>query len=151
MTGMIIQLVTATLATLGFAVIFYVHPRRLLPATLGGFVTCGIYLLTGHFLGGELLPNFLAAAAGAIYAEVCARVTHVPVPVYILPAVIPLVPGSGLYNTMFHLVSGEYGKAASAGWTTLQVALGIAGGIVIASVLGFFLRPRRGKTKKTGN
>ncbi len=148
MTNMLIQLLTATLATLGFAVIFYVHPRRLLPATLGGLLTCGIYLLAGYFLAGELLPNFLAAAAGAIYAEICARVTHVPVPVYILPAVIPLVPGSGLYNTMFNLVTGSYSAAASAGWVTLQVALGIAGGIAVASILGMILRAVKRKTKE---
>ncbi len=143
MTEMLIQLLTGTLATLGFAVIFYVHPRRLLLATLSGFVTCGVYLLAGYFLDGELLPNFIAAAAGAIYSEVCARVTRVPVPVYVLPCVVPLVPGSGLYNTMFNLVSGEYTAAASAGWVTLQVALGIAGGLAVASLVGILLRPRR--------
>ncbi len=143
MTEILIQLLTGTLATLGFAVIFYVHPRRLLLATLGGFVTCGIYLVAGYFLEGELLPNFLAAAVGAIYSEICARLTRVPVPVYVLPCVIPLVPGSGLYNTMFNLVSGAYTAAASAGWVTLQVALGIAGGLAVASLLGILLRPRR--------
>ncbi len=148
MKEIIIQLVTATLATLGFSVIFYVHPRRLPLAMLGGFVSCGVYLLAGYFMEGELLPNFLAAAAGAVYSEICARVTHVPVPVYILPAVIPLAPGSGLYNTMFHLVTGEYLAAGAAGWVTLQVAFGIAGGIVVASVLGFILRPRKHKYPK---
>ncbi len=145
MKEVIIQLVTATLATLGFSVVFYVHPRRLPLAMLGGFLTCGVYLLAGHFMEGEMLPNFLAAAVGAIYSEICARVTRVPVPVYSLPAVIPLAPGGSLYHTMFNLVTGEYAAAASAGWTTLQIALGIAGGIVVASVPGILMRPRKHK------
>ncbi len=140
MREILLRLLVATLATLGFSVFFYVHPRRLLPATLGGFVACAVYLALAHFWGSELLSNFIAAAVAGIYAEICARVTRVPVPVYVLPAVIPLVPGSGLYKTMFNLVTGEYALAASAGWTTLQVALGIAGGIAVSSVLGGFLR-----------
>ncbi len=142
MREIFIRLLVATLATLGFSVFFYVHPRRLLPATLGGCIACAVYLVCGHFMDGEALPNFIAAAVGAIYSEILARVTRVPVPVYVLPAIIPLVPGSGLYKTMFNLVTGEYAVAASAGWTTLQVALGIAGGIAISSVVGYCLRAR---------
>ncbi len=142
MREMLLRLLVATLATLGFSVFFYVHPRRLLPATLGGCIACAVYLTMGYLTGSELLSNFVAAAVGGIYAEACARVTRVPVPVYVLPAIIPLVPGSGLYKTMFNLVTGEYGVAATAGWTTLQVALGIAGGIAISSVMGLILRAR---------
>ncbi len=148
MRDMLLQLLVATLATLGFSVFFYVHPRRLPLATLGGMVACAVYLVSAHFLGGELLPNLIAAVVGATYSEILARVTRVPVPVYVLPAIIPLVPGSGLYRTMFNLVTGEYAEAAAAGWTTLQVALGIAGGIAVASVVGFFLR-LRGRTEKS--
>ncbi len=143
MTELVIKLLTATLATLGFSIFFYVHPRRLLPATLGGLIATAVYLGLGYVLNGELLPNFIAATVAGIYAEICARVTRVPVPVYVLPAVIPLVPGSGLYNTMFNLVTGRYADAAAVGWTTLQVALGIAGGIAVSSVLGLFLRHRK--------
>lgn len=141
MRDAVIMLVTAAIATLGFSILFYVHPRRLLVATLGGVLTCGVYLLFGLLFETELLPNFVAALFGAVYSEVCARITRVPVPVYMIPCVIPLVPGSGLYATMFALVSGSYAEAAAVGLTTLQIALGIAGGIIAASVLGIFLRP----------
>ena len=139
----IIMLTMAALSTLGFSILFYVHPRHLVLATLGGVLTCGVYLLAGHFLDGEMIPNLLAAVVGAGYSECCARITRVPVPVYMLPAVIPLVPGSGLYETMFSLVSGEYETALAVGLTTLQIALGIAGGIVAASVVALFLRPHK--------
>ncbi len=142
MTDILIKLGMAALSTLGFSILFYVHPRRLVLATLGGLLTCGVYLLAGHFMSGELLPNLLAGAVGASFSEICARVTKVPVPVYMLPAVIPLVPGSGLYATMFNLVSGQYEAASSTGLATLQTALGIAGGIIAASVVSLFVRPR---------
>lgn len=143
----IIMLVTAAISTLGFAILFYVHPRRLLVATLGGILTTAVYLLAGHFIGGELLPNLLGALAGAGFSEIMARVTKAPVPVYMVPCVIPLVPGGGLYETMFSFVSGNYPAAAEAGLRTLRIALGIAGGIVIASVLGILLRSHRHSKK----
>ncbi len=148
MKEFVIPLVTAAIATLGFSILFYVHPRRLLLATVGGVLTCAVYLGLGAAFSGELIPNLVAAALGAAYSEVCARLTRVPVPVYMIPCVIPLVPGSGLYATMFALVSGEYATAATAGLTTLQAALGIAGGIIAASVVALFIRPRRAKASR---
>ena len=144
----IVMLVTAAISTLGFSILFYVHPRRLLPATLGGVLTTAAYLLAGHLIGGELLPNLIGALVGAGFSEIMARVTKAPVPVYMVPCVIPLVPGGGLYATMFNFVTGSYAAAAEAGLRTLRISLGIAGGIVIASVLGILFRPRRGGKKK---
>ena len=144
----VIMLITAALSTLGFSILFYVHPRRLPAATLGGILTTAAYLIAGHFMEGELLPNLIGALVGAGYSEIMARVTKVPVPVYMVPCVIPLVPGGGLYETMFSFVTGNYAAAATAGMRTLQIALGIAGGIVIASVLGIIFRPRFFRRKR---
>ena len=142
MPSVAIMLITAAISTFGFSILFYVHPRRLLVATLGGVLTCGIYLLAKHLLGGELIPNMLAALLGAGFSEIMARVTKTPVPVYMMPCIIALVPGSRLYATMFNIVTGDYATAAVEGMCTLEIALGIAGGIVIASVLGIIFRPR---------
>ena len=157
MTDMIVSLITGALGTLGFSILFYVHPRRLTLATLGGVLTLAtlggvlttaVYLLAGYLLGGELLPNLLGALVGAGFSEIFARLTKVPVPIYMVPCVIPLVPGSALYATMFHFVSGNYAAAGSAALTTLVVALGISGGIVIASVLSMIFRPKLFLSKK---
>ena len=148
MKDVLMTLLTAALGTVGFSILFYVHPRRLTLATLGGVLTTAVYLLGGHFIGGELLPSLLGALAGAGFSEICARLTRVPVPVYMVPCVIPLVPGSALYATMFNFVSGQYKLAADAALTTLEVSLGIAGGIVIASVLGLFIRPFRSRRSR---
>ena len=146
----LISLFTAALGTLGFSILFYIHPRRLTLATLGGVLCTAVYLLThgaldGPVWGGELLPNLLGALVGAGFSEICARLTKVPVPVYMVPCIIPLVPGSALYAAMFHFVSGNYSAAADAAMHTLVVALGISGGIVISSVVSLLIRPRKGR------
>ena len=142
MSPIAVKLITATISTFGFSILFFIHPRRLPVATLGGVLTCGVYLLAAHLLGGELIPNMLAALVGAGFSEVMARVTKAPVPVYMMPCIITLVPGSKLYATMFGIVTGDYAVASAEGMCTLEIALGIAGGIVIASVLGIIFRPR---------
>ena len=73
---------------------------------------------------------------GAIYSEIMARLTKAPVPVYLVPCMIILVPGSLLYKTMNYFISGAYDLAGSSALTTLAVAAGIAGGIMAASVFG---------------
>ena len=142
MKEILIALLTAAIGTVGFSILFYVHPRRLLLATLGGVLTTAVYLLAGRTIGGELLPNLLGAMVGAGFSEIMSRLTKAPVPIYMVPCVIPLVPGGGLYATMFNFVAGNYAAAATSGMRTLQIALGIAGGIVIASVLGIIFRPK---------
>jgi uncharacterized membrane protein YjjB (DUF3815 family) len=147
MQRVIVMLISGALGTLGFSVLFYIHPRRLILATMGGLLCTGVYLLAGYWIGGELLPNLLGALVGAGFSEICARLTKVPVPIYMVPCVMPLVPGSALYATMFNFVAGNYDAAADAAMTTLVVALGIAGGIVIASVFSLVLRPHKFRPK----
>ena len=138
----VIQLMMATLSTLGFSILFYVHPRRLPLASLGGFLTCAVYLVAGHFLSGELIPNLLGALVGAGFSDMAARRTKVPVSVYMLPCMIPLVPGGALYEAMIHMVSGAYAEAVMWGLLALRVAIGIAGGVLAASVVGVLIRPK---------
>lgn len=136
----LITLLMATLGSVGFSIIFYTKPKRLPLAAVAGFVTCAVYLLFKHLLGGEFFANFIAAFAGAFLSEILARATKAPVPVYLVPCAIPLVPGSMLYGTMSHFVSGAYAEAGRYAFLTLEVAVGIAGGIIAASVMGLFLR-----------
>lgn len=139
-TEIIIKLVFSTVSALGFSIMFYVHPRRLPLATLGGFMTYAIYLLLTFFVDSEFLCNMVASLCGGLYAELLARCTHVPVTVYTIPCVIPLVPGSVLYRTMSSLVQNHLNEALSYGLKTVTVALGIASGIVAGSVLAILCR-----------
>lgn len=132
----ILKILTAAMGSLGFSILFYVKPRRLPLTTLGGILSCAVYLLVQHFTGGELIPNLVGAFVGGVYSEIMARATKAPVPVYLLPSIIPLVPGGLLYRTMNQFIRGAYGEAGRDGLTALAVAIGIAGGIMAASILG---------------
>lgn len=127
----IIQLVTSFLGSFGFAIIFNLRKKYIIPASVGGVFCWGSYLLTGLFAQGVFLPTLVASAIAALYAEVLARFLKVPATVIFVSAIIPLIPGSSLFYTMSHIVSGEIELFQKYGIETILFVLGITCGISI--------------------
>lgn len=146
----ILQLVTATLGALGFALIFNVNRRLLLPASLGGLFAWGVYLLCSEVFGlNVLISNVVAGAFCQIYAEILARILKTPATVICIPSVIPLIPGGALYNTMYSAVHQDWDMFRHHGYLTLQTALGIAAGIsFVSGVLYIWIRHSSQKALK---
>lgn len=144
-----LQVLAAAAGTLGFALLFNSRPRRLIFGALGGGLTWVVYLILSRFVGSDFLSVALAAAFGAGYAEVMARVCKAPATVFTILSEIALIPGGSLYITMHHLVGGRQAQALSYGLHTLTVALAIAVGIVLVTAFttSFFSRKRRAATK----
>lgn len=130
----IIMLITATVATLGYAILFRLKPSRMPFAVIGGLVATVVYLVVRVPIQNDFVTNLVAAFAATVYSEICAITLKAPTTVFLLPSAIPLVPGSALYWTMDRVLHNDmdglvyYGKIAS------QTGLGIALGIMIASV-----------------
>ncbi len=55
----VIRLVFSTVSTVGLSILFYIRPRRLPLATLGGFLTYAVYLLVHTVLASEFVCNSL--------------------------------------------------------------------------------------------
>ena len=89
-----------------------------------------------------------AAAFGAVFAEIMARVCKAPATVFTILSEIALIPGGSLYITMHHLVGGRQGEALQYGLHTLMVALAIALGIVLVTAFttSFFSKKKRAAT-----
>ena len=125
----VIQLVTAFLGSMGFSLLFGMRRRHLVWASLGGVFTWGVYLAVTAMLHEGFLPCLAAAAFAVVYAEVLAHLRKTPATVFVVPAIIPLVPGSSLYYAMASAVRGNLGDARAYGQLTLQAALAIAAGV----------------------
>ena len=136
----IIQLVTAFFGALGFALIFNVNKRFLLATAIAGCMGWGIYLLCNEvFFMGNLVSNLFASAFCQIYAEVSARICKIPTTVIYVPAVIPLIPGGALYNTMYSAVHSDWAQFKVYGSATLQTTLGIAIGLSSVSAILYII------------
>lgn len=153
-TSFLIGIGSSAVGSLGFALIFRLRPRHLAPAAFGGTLAFAVYFLL-HRLGLHLfVSNFFAAAAAALFSELCARWLKAPSVVFSIPCLIPLVPGSLLYYSMSHLLSGTYEEAFSNFVKTMIIALGIAGGLIVVSVffsiIHYVSAHRHAKKKERG-
>lgn len=131
----IIQLITAFAGSLGFALLFGIRRKHVAVAALGGMLAWGVYLLLQTWTPGVFLPNLAAALFSSAWANLLARLRKCPATLFLVPAIIPLVPGSSLYYAMDSVVNGDYAAAAHYGHATLGCALAIAAGISVISVL----------------
>ena len=143
-----LQVLAAAAGTLGFAILFNSRPRRLFFGALGGGLTWVVYLVLARFMGSDFVSVALAAAFGAVYAEIMARVCKAPATVFTILSEIALIPGGSLYITMHHLVGGRQAEALQYGLHTLMVALAIAVGIVLVTAFttSFFSKKKRPTT-----
>ena len=135
MKTVIIQLITAFLGSLGFAMLFGMRRKHVFPAALGGLLAWGVYLAVHAWMPGIFLPNLIAAVFSAAYAEFLAHIRKCPATLFLILAIIPLVPGSSLYYAMDAAVNGEFASAGEFGHRTLVCALAIAAGISLVSVI----------------
>lgn len=122
-------------ATAFFALLFKV-PRRaiLISAVLSG-VGYALYDWVTPVLGTAIAGYFLGTLLMAVLSEILARVMKMPATIFIIPAIIPLVPGIGLYNTMMYLVQGQNAKAGQTGTVTILAIVSMAMALVLTSIL----------------
>ncbi len=146
---MVIDFIFAVLSTLGFAGLFNIRGKNLIFAALGGGIGWIAYLACTQNEVSVSLSLFSAATAVSIYSEIMARVLKKPVTVFALSAIIPLVPGYGMYYTMSEFISGNIEKAAYTGLETLINAGSIATGIIlISSITRTFFRTLKRSNKE---
>lgn len=133
--------------TFGFSIIFHISFRRLPFAVLGGAITCGALIGMTFLTDNLFFQNFVAAMCTTIYAEILSRILHIPVTVILLPSLTLLAPGGKLYYAMSYLVQGEQALFVSYALEAVQVAIGIAVGIVVVSVLMRLVPVRKKKER----
>lgn len=121
----------AFLACVGFTLVFNIHGWGKLICGVGGALGWLIYLLGGQ----DILAAFLASAAIGLYAEVMARLRRCPVTGYLLVALLPLVPGGGIYYAMSYCVAGDIPRFLSTLLHTFGMAAALAVGAMMTSSL----------------
>lgn len=142
---MIFDLLLAYLASLSFAFIFNLNPKTAFLSAIGGSIGWFFYSQGLLQLNDSNTAYFLGAVALSYYSEIMARKTKTPVTSYITPALIPLVPGSGLYQTMVQSIAGNYDGAIREGLNTLMGSGALAIGIlmVFTIIKIYYLLKRR--------
>lgn len=131
----IIQLITAALGSLGFSLLYNLRGKKLLIASLGGLIAWSVYLIFRCVIPDEAIRYLISSAVITIYAEIFARVLRTPTTTFLVPSVIPLVPGGSLYYSMNHALNAQWQPFVTRAFFTLKLALCIAVGIIAITTL----------------
>lgn len=129
------QTITAALGSLAFGIVYKVKNERLPVVAAGGGIGWFLYSIIFCRWESILVSNMAASVFATLYSEVMARKLKAPVVVFLLPCLIPLVPGGGLYYTMSYAVLKEMQQCCMYLSNTAEAAIGIAAGVIVASVL----------------
>ena len=117
-------------STLGFGLLFNAPKKLLVPVSLIG--AAGMFILNAMTVDyGLIAASFVGTCAIAILAELASRAGKDATTIFIIPGIIPFVPGVLLYETMSNMLVGDFSAAVPSG----AQALIIAGCIAIALAL----------------
>lgn len=140
-----VQLISATIGTLGFAMIFRLHGKNLFCAAVGALLTWGVYLAAfdafavPSYNRTKFIAAFTASVAVAFYAQVMARVNKAPATVFLASSAFPLIPGSNLYYMMYDIVMGDMAGFENNGITLIVTCLAMAFGFTIVETLNKYV------------
>lgn len=147
-----VMLLSGLVGTMGFCIVFRVKKDKLISGCIGGILSLLIYFVCIECGLNDFFQNMFAAIGATFYAEMMARIKKAPSTVFLIPAVIPLTPGSLLYYTMEAAVEGNEAQTKYYGEKTAMVALGIALGIVLVSAVFYQITHKDVQMKvKLGN
>lgn len=125
------EFMLAFLSTVGFAVMFNSPRRSVFFAGITGGIGWVFYSLLKD--GSTLFAAFLASIMIGLLGEVFARIQKRPVTIFVIPGIVPIVPGYLLYLTMVHLINNMYYEAAQTGTEATFTAGAISIGIIVVS------------------
>lgn len=130
---MFIQFVIAWLSTYWFGIIFNVRGKRLLYSAFGGGLAWICYYLSNLKGFSTGICFFIATVVLTIYSEIISKRIKTVVTSILIPGLIPLVPGSGIYYTMLYTTDKKPMEAFFKGLDTLSASGAIALGIIVVS------------------
>ena len=118
-------------ACIGFCLLFNIHGPGMLICGGGGALGWLVYLLM-DLCSTTIFPCYLVAAVAiTLYSELMARLRRCPVTSYLIVALLPLVPGGGIYYAMRYSLAGDNQQFL----TTLLNVFGIAGTLALGALL----------------
>ncbi|MBE6667747.1 MAG: threonine/serine exporter [Ruminococcaceae bacterium] len=136
MNEFIKMLISSVLGTVGFGILFKMQAKKLITvAFLGGGCITLYYLFSNVLKTNAFVSAIVATLFVSVAAELLARVLQAPAVIFIIPSIIPIVPGGALYRFMKGLINGSVSEALPYGKEAILTALGVAGGIIVVSIV----------------
>ncbi|CZR04022.1 MAG: threonine/serine exporter [Trichococcus flocculiformis] len=141
----LLEMVVAFVAVFFIAVTLEAPKRTLRYGAMAGGLGWGVYLVGLLFMD-IVAATFMASLFIAWIAHLFARYLKTPVTIYFIPAFITLVPGAGVYQSVYSFINKEYALAQQHLVLTLQISGAIALAIfIVDSLFGLVARIKASK------
>jgi uncharacterized membrane protein YjjB (DUF3815 family) len=129
----LLQVLAATLGTLGLAILFQVPYRQWFPCSLVGGFGWLVSSVLVHFGLPIVLSTVVATTVITILARLLSVLREVPVSVFLLTGIFPLVPGVKIYLAAAYAFSKDLALFGETGMEALMQSGAIVMGILMAS------------------
>lgn len=140
----LLNFVYGFMCTVGFAVLFNVPRKSILKAGLVGGVGWAIKHAIIQLDYSIVVSTLVASLVIALLGELFAVTDKQPATLYLIPGIIPLVPGFGLYYTMLSLLEQNYEMALQHGIETVVTSALIAAALTIVLSINAYRKSVRG-------
>jgi uncharacterized membrane protein YjjB (DUF3815 family) len=127
----------------GFAMLVHVPKRSLLASSLIATLSYVVYWGFLQLGFSEWSSVFMGSFCGSLAGLLCARRMKIIGTVFLMSAVVPVVPGLGLYRTMASLGQGRTTQGANQGIQAMIVIAMTALGLVLGSFLDRQIHDRK--------
>ena len=138
------EILLVNLIIYGFAFLFNAPLKSLPKAGLGGSAGWMMYLAAMHLTDSVIIATFAGTVVIAFLGEIFTIRDRKPLTVFIVPGIVPFVPGFGIYNTMLAVVEGDYPLAVQYGANTFFIGLAIALALTVMLSINTYRKTKRG-------
>lgn len=146
-----IHCIFSYLSTVTFGIITNV-PRKLLNACgITGAVGWLIFWFTKNLESGEIFANFLGAIGIGLVSIFFSRKKKMPMTIFNIPSLVPLVPGGPAYQAVRSIVLGDFIGGAHSIIKVIMTAGAIAAGFMVTSIVERLIKKIVDKNKTTIN
>lgn len=134
------QLVTSFIASAAFGLIFNVPKNALLQCGAVGMLGWLIYVMATE-LGMDAIPaTLIAAFIVSVVSQLFSKLYKMPMIVFSVSGIIPLVPGGIAYDAMRNVVENQYDAAVELSAKAFMISGAIAIGLVFSEVIGQMIK-----------
>lgn len=100
---MLLQSIFAFGAIIGFSVLIEAPKRCLVVNGILGMAGWAVYLYTERYTS-MLMATFVSGLVLAVISHILARLIKTPVTTTLIPSILTIVPGAGMYKTVYYLL-----------------------------------------------
>lgn len=126
---MIQEILAAMVGTIAFSLLFGVPRKYYAYCGLIGGAGWGVYSAAG-LLWAPAQSALAATIVVILLSRLAAVKERCPVTIFLISGIFPLVPGAGVYWTVYYMMTDQLYLAVQTGYTAVKVAVAIVLGIV---------------------